>query len=158
LVLTHVPTRADALATMVAALRPGGWLVVEDADPGLQPLAVLDDRLPGAAVANRLRAAFRQLLADGGADLAFGRTLPRLLRAAGLVDVAAEGFFPVTGPVGAALERATIDQVRDRLLAGGATTDEELDRYVGDLEAGHLEVTTAPLISAWGRRPAAADG
>jgi SAM-dependent methyltransferase len=32
LVLVHVPDRAAALATMVAALRPGGWLLVEDAD------------------------------------------------------------------------------------------------------------------------------
>src|SRR5205814_3436619 len=39
LVLVHVPDRARALATMAAALRPGGWLLVEDADTALQPLA-----------------------------------------------------------------------------------------------------------------------
>lgn len=38
LLLTHVPARAAALATMVRALRPGGWLLLEDADPALQPL------------------------------------------------------------------------------------------------------------------------
>jgi SAM-dependent methyltransferase len=38
LVLTHVRQRARALTAMVAALRPGGWLVIEDADPALQPL------------------------------------------------------------------------------------------------------------------------
>ena len=36
LVLTHVPARVPALAAMVQVLRPGGWLVVEDADPALQ--------------------------------------------------------------------------------------------------------------------------
>ena len=38
LLLTHVPARIEALASMVRALRPGGWLVIEDADPALQPL------------------------------------------------------------------------------------------------------------------------
>jgi SAM-dependent methyltransferase len=36
LVLVHVPQRAQALAAMVAALKPGGWLLLEEADPGLQ--------------------------------------------------------------------------------------------------------------------------
>ena len=43
LVLVHVPDRARALATTVAALRPGGWLLVEDADTELQPLVCLDE-------------------------------------------------------------------------------------------------------------------
>ncbi|MBE1583535.1 class I SAM-dependent methyltransferase [Nonomuraea angiospora] len=46
LVLVHVPDRARALATMVAALRPGGRLSVEDADTGLQPLACRCTRCP----------------------------------------------------------------------------------------------------------------
>ena len=42
LVLVHVARRDQALRSMVHALRPGGWLVVEDADPALQPLSCLD--------------------------------------------------------------------------------------------------------------------
>src|SRR4051812_28724808 len=38
LVLVHVRERADALRHMVSALRPGGRLLVEEADPALQPL------------------------------------------------------------------------------------------------------------------------
>ena len=44
LVLVHVPQRAQALAAMVSVLRPGGWLVVEEADPALQPLLCLEER------------------------------------------------------------------------------------------------------------------
>ena len=53
LVLVHVPDRARALATMVAALRPGGWLLVEDADTELQPLVCLDESGPAQQRANR---------------------------------------------------------------------------------------------------------
>ena len=99
LVLVHVPDRARALATMVAALRPGGWLLVEDADTELQPLVCLDEIGPAQRRANRLRRAFRELMTRRGADLRYGRTLPRTLREAGLVDVAAAGSFPVGGAV-----------------------------------------------------------
>src|SRR4051794_29920487 len=113
LVLVHIPDRARALATMVAALRPGGWLLIEDADTALQPLACLDDSGPAQRRANRLRDAVRELLAGRGADLRFGRTLPRALRAAGLVDVAAAGSFPVGGLACDRLEAATIRHVQD---------------------------------------------
>src|SRR5204862_1952800 len=82
LVLVHVPDRARALATMVAALRPGGRLLVEDADTGLQPLACLDDSAPARRRGNRLGEAVRELLTRRGADLRYGRTLAPGLGAA----------------------------------------------------------------------------
>jgi SAM-dependent methyltransferase len=46
LVLVHVPQRAQALAAMVAALKPGGWLLLEEADPGLQGLVCRTSQAP----------------------------------------------------------------------------------------------------------------
>lgn len=154
LVLVHVPDRARALATMAAALRPGGWLLIEDADTALQPLACLDDTGPAQRRANRLRDAIRELLARRGANLRFGRTLPQALREAGLVDVAAAGAFPVGGLACDRLEASTIRHVRGELLAAGLTDDAELDAHLAAIDAGELDLTLAPLISAWGRRPA----
>ncbi len=153
LVLVHLPSRAEVAVTLARALRPGGWLVLEDADPALQPLACIDERGPDEVLANRIRAGFRVLLAERGADLAFGRTLPRLLRGVGLVDVTADACFPVAGSVGAVLERITVEQTRDALVAGGLATDAEIDRHLANLAAGGLDLTTAPLVSARGRRP-----
>ena len=153
LVLVHVPQRARALAAMVSVLRPGGWLVVEEADPALQPLLCPEETGPAEHLANRLKAAFRQLMADRGVDLAYGRTLPRLLREAGLVDVSADAYFPITGPACVELERATTLQVRDRLLAAGLACAEEIDRHLDNLDAGLLDLATSPMITAWGRRP-----
>lgn len=78
----------SALQVMVDALRPGGRLVLEDADPALQPLACPDERGPAEELANRLRARIRTLMAERGAELAYDRTLPRLLRAAALATSA----------------------------------------------------------------------
>jgi hypothetical protein len=151
LVLTHVPARAHALAAMVSALRPGGWLVVEDADPGLQPLICPDEWGPEQQLANRLRQGFRMLMAGRGADLAFGRTLPRLLRAAGLGAVQADAFFPITSPACAALETATVQQIRGGLVAAGLATDAEIDEHLANVAGGLSDLATAPLVSAWGR-------
>jgi SAM-dependent methyltransferase len=152
LVLVHVVDRDAALRSMVAALRPGGWLLLEDADPALQPLICPDEHGPAQRLANRLRAGFRELLGQRGADLAYGRTLPRLLRGAGLADVAADAFFPVTSPACDRLEAATVRQVRAGLIAAGLATAAEIDEHLGNVEAGRLDLATAPLISAWGRR------
>jgi ubiquinone/menaquinone biosynthesis C-methylase UbiE len=153
LVLVHVPDRARALATMVAALRPGGVLLVEDADTELQPLACLDEIGPAQQRANRLRRAVRELMTRRGTDLRYGRTLPRSLRAAGLADVAASGCFPVGGVACDRLEAATVRLVRPELLAAGLADDAEIDAHLASIEAGELDLTLAPLISAWGRRP-----
>jgi len=155
LVLVHVPRRTEALAAMVGALRPGGWLLVEDADPALQPLTCIDEHGPEQVLANKLRRDFRRLLAERGADTGFGRTLPRVLRRAGLVEVAADAYFPVTGQACTALERATVDQMRDRLVDSGLATEAEIERHLAAIDAGGLDFATSPMISAWGRRPEA---
>lgn len=153
LVLMHLPDRQEALRKMASALRPGGWLLVEDYDVALQPLICPDEVTPDHHLANRVKAAFRQLLLDRGADIELGRRLPRLLRAEGLTSVAADAYFPVALPQVAALERANVTQVRDALLARGQVDASELDRYLALTADSEVDLATAPLVSAWGQRP-----
>jgi SAM-dependent methyltransferase len=152
LVLVHVAQRDQALASMVSVLRPGGWLVIEDADPALQPLVCLDETGAEAKLANRLKRGFRELLAERGADLGFGRSLPRRLRAAGLVGVGADAYFPITGPAGIELERATTEQIREQLIAAGLASEEDVDAHLANVVAGKLDLATSPMISAWGQK------
>jgi len=152
LVLVHVPDRTEALRRMVAALRPGGWLLVEDFDVTLMPNACPAAQHPDEHRANRIRAEFVNLLARRGVDLAYGRALPRLLRDAGLTAVAADAYFPVALAAAAALEIANITQVRDGLIGQGHTSSDELDAHLAAVTAGRLDIATPPLVSAWGRR------
>ena len=152
LVLVHVRRREQALAAMVAALKPGGWLLLEDADPALQPLVCPDEAGVEQELANRIKLGFRTLLAQRGVDLAYGRKLPRLLRAAGLGEVGSDAYFPMGGPASAELERATVEQVRDALTKAGIATDAELEQHLGNVRAGRLDLATSPMVSAWGRK------
>jgi SAM-dependent methyltransferase len=153
LVLVHVPERDKALATMVASLRPGGVLLVEDADPALQPRSCLEETNPEEVLANRLRRGFRHLLSERGVDLAYGRTLPHRLRAAGLVDVVADAAFPIRHPACIPLEVATVELVRDQLVDRELATEAEVDQHLASVRSGRLDLTQPPMISCWGRRP-----
>jgi len=156
LVLVHVPQRAQALAAIVAALRPGGWLLLEEADPALQPLVCPDESGPEQRLANKLKHGFRTLLTERGVDLAYGRTLPRRLRGAGLICVQSAAYFPMGGPACTDLERATVEQVRDHLVAAALATEDEIEQHLATVATGQLDLATSPMISAWAQKPTTA--
>jgi KUP system potassium uptake protein len=83
LVLTHLSEREEAIRRLIASLRPGGWLVVEDFDGTLPAcLYALTER---EQLVNRIREAFRELLHRRGGDTTYVHTLSWRLHEAGLV-------------------------------------------------------------------------
>lgn len=152
LVLGRLRDRDSALRSMVASLRPGGRLLVEDMDLELQPLVSPDESGPGQLLANRIRHGYRTLLARSGADPSYGRTLPRLLREAGLRRVEADVHFPLASPACTALELETVRLIRGRLTAAGLATEDEVDRHLANVSSGDMDLATAPMICAWGRK------
>ena len=59
--------------------------------------------------------------------------------------------MPLALAAGLKLEKANVMQVRDGLIAGGHASAEEIEAHLGAVERGRLDVSTPPLISAWGR-------
>jgi ubiquinone/menaquinone biosynthesis C-methylase UbiE len=154
LVLVHIPDRDEALRRMASALRPGGWLLIEDFDIELQPLARIDAYKPEHDAANKIRTGFRALLAQRGVDKAYGRKLPRLLAGQGLIDVTADAYMSVTLPAMGALEVSNVEQVGDALVAQEHATAEEIQSHLAAIEDG-MGLASPPLISACGRKPPA---
>lgn len=136
---------------MVAATRSGGWVMIEDFDTALAPHAALEELTAEQILANRVRSGFVQLLASRGVDLTYGRKLPRLLRAAGLVEVTAVATFPVADPATRNLERANTVQVADGLVAAGHCTTAEIEQYLEVLD--QLDIAVQPLVTCVGRKP-----
>lgn len=64
-----------------------------------------------------------------------------------------DAYFPITSSSCAVLEAATVRQIRSRLVGEGLATGEEIDRHLANVATGRLDLATAPMISAWGRRP-----
>ena len=105
-VLQHLERRDDALRRMVAATRPGGWVIVEDAD--FVTFEGPDTPEPFASVARVLNDAYAAM---SGHDRYLGRHLLGFLEGAGLTEVAADGrVFTMHG----ATPSAGVVRPRDR--------------------------------------------
>jgi hypothetical protein len=168
LLLLPAAQRGTVLRSLVSALKPGGWLLVEDVDCRIlgchdgaaaepAPVSVTASRTASdtMGVARVLRAMGR-IMTSNGVDLAYGRKVHGLLSGAGLVDVATERHLQ-TGAGGSplgALHRANMEQLRDGMIASGMVTGTEIDRACHVvMDPGSAVVTPGIMISASGRRP-----
>jgi SAM-dependent methyltransferase len=151
LVLIHLPERRAVLERLIEALKPGGWLLLEDfdcsilhanPDPNLAPD-------PPASVKG-----LQDVLTARGCDLLCGRRLPWLLRAHGLQDVEAEsrGLVCTGASLFASGMQANIEQVHDEILATGVT-QERFDADHALMNDPGEAFLTPVMWSAWGRRP-----
>ena len=156
LVLVHVPTAEQALHQLVRALKPGGWLLVEDYDPRfLDPTFPTADR-GAAAVFARAYTALVELLDLHGNPPNWGRGLYQHLCSAGLVDVEMEGYLVVgTGGLDRAeAERANFEQVRAEAIERGLLSQQDIDEVLRLLTDPNFAFSSPVMFSAWGRRPA----
>jgi SAM-dependent methyltransferase len=155
LLLTHMPDPESALTRMVAALKPGGWLVAEELDlVSSVPDGATDP--VDAELFGRLQQLGVSWMQTGGYNPAFGRELPRRLRAAGLVDIQSEGHTWVAegGSPGATWWRLSFEILCERLVRIGALTRPELARFLTLLEDPSFAFLYPTLVVAWGRKPA----
>ena len=155
LVLIHVPQRDATLARLVSALKPGGWLVVEDYDPVIVDRAFPIVNGEDAATVRKCLLALRSRMESRGMDMTWGSSLYRRFVAAGLVSVGMEGHIDLRpgGSSGARLDHANLSQVRDEILREGLVTSEEMDQALSLLEDPGFVFASPIMFSAWGQRP-----
>ena len=154
LVLIHLPERAAALQRIVAALRPGGWLLAEDFSTHVSPDWFVNPTTADEHLGNRIMNETRVLLARRGADPALGHKLPQLMRDAGLEVMGADAYQAVLhGDVIRRLVQANVAQVADRLVDQCGIARADLDRLLALLATGELNPSSPLLVSVWGRRP-----
>jgi SAM-dependent methyltransferase len=149
-VVEHIPQHDDAFANLVAGAKPGGSVLVEDV---VFPPPLSDPEVPLLAKTfDAFVAGFRV----AGADPYFGLKLPRMFERHGLVDVGAVLRGPIVrlGTPDMDFMRLSLEQLRERFVAAGLMTDDEIDEVLAATnEPGG---TTLPplVVAAWGRKPA----
>ena len=146
LVLEHVSDPSRALANMVQAVKPGGWVVIEDFE--VAPIGP-DTEVPKTFLA------MRQVIAAAGVDQLVGRSLPRRLRSCGLEGVMAEGRVLLWSGsnAGTTLMRLNAEQLRDHILATGLVTADQYAEDLRRLDDEAFEQRAPTMWTAWGRRP-----
>lgn len=153
LVLVHLPERERALERMIAALKPGGWLVDEEFDSSVSP----DPAVNPKEVLSKTHAAMTQVMASRGVDRNFGRRLLGRLQEHGLKNVTAEGraFMWQGGSPGASLLRSNYEQLRGAMIEAGYLTQQEFDKDVSQLQDPTFVIPSPILWTASGQRPSA---
>jgi 2-polyprenyl-3-methyl-5-hydroxy-6-metoxy-1,4-benzoquinol methylase len=154
--LVHVPKPEEALARMAKAVRSGGWLFVEEPDFG--SFGCVDPAYPGAAEFDRsMRVILDVAQAAGVMRTYFGRRLPGLVERLGFENFGYEGTVR-RGRAGDQLVRFYSLSVRspgarERLIAMGVQTREQLDHVLHMYDDPSFEFVGPTIFAAWARRP-----
>jgi 2-polyprenyl-3-methyl-5-hydroxy-6-metoxy-1,4-benzoquinol methylase len=129
-VLIHIPESELAIERMVASLRPGGWIVLEEPD-------FLAARFAGGAADfadtfHHVNAAIKAMFESRGMDPALGTRVPAALNKLGLtvVDVESEAHLVAGGSEIALMMRASTEQLRDKYVATGLASDADIEGYL----------------------------
>lgn len=153
LVLEHLTNPDLALDRMAQALKPGGWLVVEDFEilPGSP-----DSHEPADHV-SKTAAVMRQVATNAGVNPRLGLSLARRLRARGFVHVGTEGSVRLCcgNSVSARLARLNFEQLREPMLATGQLTIDQFHADIARLDDEDYEWRSPIMWTAWGQRPPA---
>lgn len=146
--LHHLPEPDEVVRRMIGALRPGGWLLLEEVD-----------FFPVHTSASSAYREFMVALTDtvvkaSGRDCFWARALPQSVAAMGLLQVGGEGDFSVIqgGSPVAEFFALTADQMRERMLASGALTAERLDEALGLLNSPDFWAFGGGGVAVWGQR------
>jgi SAM-dependent methyltransferase len=149
-ILQHLAQREVVLDKLIAALAPGGWIVVQDGD------WIQFD-------AQELPEPFRSVVevmhgdnaARHGADLYWGRRLLPALRARGLDDVRAEGtvITMVAGEPSAETFVKVLDRAVPRLLEIGPFDLPTLQLAIAQARTPGFAFLSPTYMIAWGRAP-----
>ena len=147
LLVEHLPFDA-ALDALLAAVRPGGFLLVEDLD---QVSAVPH---PPAPELDAVQEAVLGFMSKAGHDPNCGRRLWGALRERGLTDVHAEGAVTLMHPGNPGIDfyRFTLEALGPALVEQGALSQSDLDGARAALANPDFAGFSAILVSASGRR------
>jgi SAM-dependent methyltransferase len=153
-VLMHLPNPQAALARLAAAVKPGGWLMIEDVDNGTVEAA--DPAHPLAAAFDlcaQTRITF--LLAGGIMDLRYGRTVPVHMAQLDLIDVGNEAVALV-GPGDSPMSQLMMQSFRpmdDAMVANGVIGQSEVSDAQRAFEDPAFLYRAGLIVAAWGRKP-----
>ena len=152
--LMHQPDPVRTLSQIARLLRPGGWIVAQEAlrNPPPRSHPHLD------ALGAYWDLAYQVLERAGGVPPGSVDGLAGSARAAGLEVVEVGGGFPIVDPeLGFDLHAATLLAARERAVASGIATGQQIDDLVSDMRAakggGYEWVSTPFMLDLTFRKP-----
>jgi ubiquinone/menaquinone biosynthesis C-methylase UbiE len=156
ILLLHLPERQRVLEEMVAALKPGGWLLIEESD-----IRSIQRSAPPNPLITRAATALETFFYFGGADPGYGMKLLPAMRSTGLEIVGND--CQLTAVQAGTPEMETISlsfgKLAPMVVKAGLMTQREVDEVFRHLATPSDTVVYTPTtVSVWGRRTRASLG
>jgi ubiquinone/menaquinone biosynthesis C-methylase UbiE len=147
--LHHLANPELAIRRMIDALRPGGWLLLEEVD--FFPVYTSTSQL----YIDFMVALTRNVVRASGRDCFWARALPELVAGMGLRQVGAEGDFSVLqgGSPIAEFFTLTAEQMRERIIDSRDLSADRLDEALGLLKSQDFWAFGGGGVAVWGQRP-----
>ncbi|MFI9269717.1 class I SAM-dependent methyltransferase [Kitasatospora sp. NPDC052896] len=154
LVLQHVPNRRAALGRLLTALRPGGWLQIDEFDVSYGPVLTAPDEASARLYEDFLAAKNRAFERAGGRPV-WGRECAAELHAAGFTAIDPQPRIVLwsAGHPGLELLVSHTRTLRERLLAEGLT-DAQLAGVRAVMRHPGFRAASCVHYSVQARRPA----
>jgi SAM-dependent methyltransferase len=153
-VLQHLSDPQKGAGRMANAIRPSGWMLIEEFDYG--SVLSADVTNPSAIVfTTTIRALCEYLRRAGIADGYFGRRVPGILEHLGLIDVDQEGWSRMYrgGEAMARFSAGTLRVTAKHMIAAGLLTQEQYDSAQQMFLDPAFIYPGLTMFAAWGRRP-----
>ncbi|HWB14275.1 MAG TPA: methyltransferase [Pirellulales bacterium] len=153
MVLMHLPDPTTAVKRMSAALRPGGWIFIEEGDMGL--LGPADPGHPRAANFQQVTRAIADAVAASRLiDSYFGRRVRSVLEQGGFSDVRHEGRVPLIrgGEPGARFFQLSGQVVGPKLIEAGFVDELQFADHQAAYDDPSFTFVGMTNFAAWGRK------
>ena len=153
--LMHLADPASIVRRFMRALKPGGWVLLEECDS--VTWAAIDRSHPLAQVHNAtIPKIFEYWRTAHVMDLLLGRSLPAMLDELGMIEVRNEGTARVLrgGDPWALYMEKSFQRTDNALLAKGVLTNAEIADRRRALEDPTCYFRDLLYDASWGRRPA----
>ncbi len=153
-VLMHLSNPAQAVQKMAAAVRPAGWLLLEEFD-ALSFGAIDTDNPTAQAFNQKMETILQTLKTFHIMDIYFGRHLRRLLEQLGFIDISNEGITGISrgGDPDTQFQLMTLQLSGPPLVGAGILTQQDVDLLRQLFADPSFYYVGNTFFGAWGKRP-----
>jgi SAM-dependent methyltransferase len=154
-VFVHLPAATECLARVMLAVKPGGWLFIEDFDPAVDRAIPIADQEAARAFRSAMNCpwlAFRRR----GSEQDWGRRLANTLQDLGLIDIEVRAHLQTVrgGSTFAEFYKLSLERVRREGVEAGWADDADFANTLALLDRPDFMCFSAVMFSAIGRKPA----
>ncbi len=156
IVVVHLHQRERAIEKLTRAVKPGGWILLEEPDH-VTTLADPQGPAESQALFNKVVATYHKAWRKKGQDVNIGNRILGTLRSQGFASIAAEGRTRIFQGGSSEVEfyRLTFRQLRSLIVESGEVGEQEFDRFIALFDDKAFAFRFFLVMSTWGCKPRA---